>query len=85
MSKKGGKSKGAVSAGIHSNVSKKITNALRRAYMQSGERIMNQLMAWKRGKNVVVTIPNPNKNDTRARFIRVRAIDIWGDPRAKKV
>ena len=84
MAKKGGKSKGAVSAGIHSNVSKKVTNALRRGYMASGERVMNQLMAWKRGKNVVVTIENPNKNETSKRFIRVRAIDIWGDPRAKK-
>lgn len=85
MAKKGGKSKGAVSAGVHSNVSRKITNALRREYMASGERIMNQLRAWKRGKNVVVTIENPNKNETNKRFIRVRAIDIWGDPRAKKV
>lgn len=84
MAKKGGKSKGYVSAGVHSTVSKRILNSARRAYMQSGERIMNQLMAWKRGKNVVVTIPNPNKNDTRARFIRVRAFDVWGDPRMKK-
>ena len=85
MGKKGGKSKGLISAGIHSNVSKKVTNALRREYMASGERIINQLMAWKKGKNVVLTIANPNKNDTSRRFIRVRAIDAWGDPRAKKV
>lgn len=84
MAKKGGKSKGAVSAGIHSNVSRKITNALRREYMASGERIMNQLMAWKCGKNVVVTIENPNKNETSKRFIRMRAFDVWGDPRMKK-
>lgn len=85
MAKKGGKSKGFVSAGVHSNVSRSVTNAVRRSYMASGERIMNQLMAWKRGKNVVVTIDNPNKNETHRRHIRVRAIDIWGDPRAKKV
>lgn len=85
MAKKGGKSKGAVSAGIHSNVSSKITNAMRRDYMASGERIINQLMAWKKGKNVVLTIANPNKNEVSKRFIRVKAIDVWGDPRAKKV
>jgi hypothetical protein len=85
MGKKGGKSKGAVSAGVHSNVSRKITNALRREYMASGERIMNQLRAWKRGKNVVLTIENPNKEDKSRRYIRVRAIDLWGDPRTKKV
>lgn len=85
MGKKGGKSKGFVSAGVHSNVSRSVTNALRRQYMASGERVMNQLLAWKKGKNVVLTMENPNKNDASRRFIRVRAIDVWGDPRAKKV
>jgi hypothetical protein len=84
MSKKGGKSKGAVSAGVHSSVSRSITNAVRRDYMASGERIMNQLRAWKKGKNVVITIANPNKADAAKPFIRVKAIDAWGDPRAKK-
>lgn len=84
MAKKGGKSKGAVSAGIHSNVDRKITTAARREYLASGERHMNQLAAWRLGKNVVLTIANPNKNETGKRFIRVNARDAWGDPRAKK-
>jgi hypothetical protein len=84
MAKKGGKSKGAISAGIHSTVSKTITNALRRNYMISGERHMNQLMAWRKGKNVVLTIDNHNKNETNKRFVCVNARDHWGDPRTKK-
>lgn len=77
MGKKGGKSKGYVSSGVNSNVNPKIRNAMRRDYMQSSERIMNQLKAFRAGKNVVVTIENPNKNETSKRFIRVNARDIW--------
>jgi len=29
------------------------------------------------GKNVVVTIENPNKEDLSRRFIRVNARDVW--------
>ena len=75
--KKGGKSKGAVSQGIHSNVSKAVRKAMRRDYMASGDRIMNQRLAFKQGKNVVVTVDNPNPNETNKRYIRVPANQIW--------
>jgi hypothetical protein len=78
MAKKGGKSKGFISQGLHSNVSRAICNSTRRDYMASGERIANQLAAWKRGRNVVFTIENPNKNETNKRFIRVNARDLKG-------
>lgn len=83
MAKKGGKSKGFISQGIHSNVSKSVRNAMRKDYLASGERIMNQLKAWKKNKNVVLTIENPNKNETNKRYIRVRAHDVWGSPKSK--
>lgn len=72
MAKKGGKSKGFISQGKHSNVDRKITNAMRSDYLKSGERIMNQLRALQKGKDVVMTIPNPNKEQTNKRFIKVR-------------
>jgi hypothetical protein len=75
------KSSGRVSAGVHSNVSKKITNALRSEYRASGQRLINQLKAHKKGKRVMVTIPNPNKNETNKRFIRVPASTVWRDPK----
>ena len=81
MGKKGGKSKGFISQGIHSNVSRPVTNAMRREYMASSERVMNQLAAWKKNKNVVLTMENPNKNETNKRFIRVKAFDVWGSPK----
>lgn len=77
MGKKGGKSKGYISSGVNSNVSSGTRNAVRKEYIQSGERIMNQLKAFRAGKNVVVTIENPNKEDKSRQYIRVNARDIW--------
>ena len=74
---KGGKSKGEVSAGVHSNVARSTKKATRREYMSSPQRIINQRRAFDSGKNVVVTIPNPNPNETNKRFIRVNARDVW--------
>lgn len=44
-------------------------------------RMENQLNAWRKGRNVVLTVPNPNANETNKPFIRVNARDVWGDPR----
>jgi hypothetical protein len=70
---KGKKSTGKtyISNGERRNVNKKILNAIRRDYMNSGERIVNQLRAFHANKKVMVTIENPNKNETNKRFIRV--------------
>ena len=40
-------------------------------------RMKNQIAAFKKGKNVMVTIPNSNPNETNKRFIRVNAKDVW--------
>jgi len=77
MPKKGGKSSGFVSQGLHSNVDRKTRNAMRAEYRVSGERLVNQRRAFDQGKNVVLTIENPNKEETNKRFIRVNARDVW--------
>lgn len=74
---KGGKSKGFISQGIHNNVSKATRRAMRADYLASGERLVNQRKAFDAGKNVMVTIPNPNPNETNKRFIRVNAKTVW--------
>lgn len=79
--RKGGKSKGFISQGERPNVSKKLRNALRSDYLQSGDRAVNQLKAHRAGKRVMVTIANPNKTETNKRFIRVPASTIWRDPK----
>jgi ribonuclease P protein component len=60
------------SAGIHSNVTKKTRNAVRRNYINSNMRPLNQQKALSRGKDIVITIENPNKTETNKPFIRVR-------------
>lgn len=60
------------SQGIHSNVSKSIRKAMRREYMSSGARLMNQMKALAQGKDVVFTIENPRKDETNKRFIKYR-------------
>lgn len=72
MAKKGGKSKGFISQGAHSNVDRKITNAMRSEYLESGDRVLNQMAALRKGKDVVMTIANPNKEQTNKKFIKVR-------------
>lgn len=75
------KSSGKQSAGIHSNVDKKILNAVRSEYLMSADRVLNQLSAHKKGRRVMVTIENPNKNETNKRFIKVPSTTLWKDPK----
>jgi hypothetical protein len=58
-------------------VARATIKALRRDYMQSSDRVNNQLAAFLKGKNVMLTIPNPNKNETNKRMIRVPAAEVW--------
>ena len=60
------------SSGLHSNVSKKILKSMRREYINSSMRVLNQQKALSQGKDIVMTIENPNKNETNRPFIRVR-------------
>ena len=77
MAKKGGKSKGFVSQGIHSNV-KKSTLAGVRADRSEIDKMLNKQRAWLNGSNPWVTIDNPNKEQTNKRKIRVRMNDLMG-------
>ena len=40
-------------------------------------RLINQLSAFRKGKRVMLTIPNPNSNETNKPFIRVPANEVW--------
>lgn len=75
MGKKGGKSKGFVSAGVHSNVSSS-TRRLMRAGKSEGDKLIDKQKAWLKGQNPWVTIDNPNKEQTNKRRIRVRMNDL---------
>lgn len=72
---KASKSKGSVSAGIHSNVSNS-TRRLMRAGKSEGDKLIDKQNAWLKGQNPWVTINNPNKEQTNKRRIRVRMNDL---------
>jgi len=76
---KGKRSKGTAytSKGERRNVSKATTKAVRRELL-GGDRVVNQITAHRKGKNTMVTIPNPNKNETNKRFIRVPGTQVFG-------
>ena len=67
---KGGKSSGNVSQGVHSNTSRNTKRLMRQGYKSSIHRVLNQQKALLQGKDIVVTIPNPNTNETNKPFIR---------------
>ena len=62
--KKGGKSSGNVSQGLR-------RSSIKTSVRDPGTRLINQLKAHLSGKQTMVTVENPNKNETNKRFIRV--------------
>ena len=74
MGKKKSKSSGYISKGIVG------TTRSRKRHWEEGyqsDRIMNQLKAFLAGKNVMLTIENPNKNETNKRMVKVPAHTVW--------
>ena len=67
-----GKSKRAkyTSKGQRDSVSSDLVKVMRRD-THPLDRILHQLKAWSQNKKTRVTIPNPNKNETNKRFIKV--------------
>jgi hypothetical protein len=76
MGKKKTRSK-YTSKGAGPAVSSKIKNSVRKD-RPIGDRILCQLRSWEKGKRTMVTIENPNKNETNKRFIKIEG----NDPRA---
>jgi len=77
MAKKGGKSKGYRSQGLYPTITASARKEGRREYLASAKRAQNQLDAHIAGKRVMLTIANPDKNNTKERFIRVPSTDVW--------
>lgn len=62
------------SKGERRNVSRRW---LKLASKDRDDKLYNQWDAFVKGKNVVLTIKNPNKNETNKPFIRVPAKEQW--------
>lgn len=50
----------------------------------AGDRFINQLNAFLKGKNVVMTVPNGNPLETNKKHIKVNAAQLYGDWRAMR-
>ena len=70
-----------VSKGITHQQPNKYHKIARKEHMSSGGRQDAQLRAFLNLKNVVLTIPNPNTNETNKKFIKVNAREVWGSPK----
>jgi len=68
-----------VSKGERKSVDPKLAAATRRMRdeLNPFRRIIDQQKAFAKGKNVVLTIENPDKNATNMRYIRVPAKNVW--------
>ena len=74
MAKKGGSGKTYTSKGER-------RSSMKTSSRNASDRLLNQQRAWLAGKNVVVTIENPNKNQTNKPFIKVNGSEVFGDPK----
>ncbi len=69
-----------VSKGQHSNVS--ATNRkLAASSVSNATKELNLIRAWREGKNPWVTVKNSDRACTNRPFIRVRANDLYGNPK----
>ncbi len=67
-----------VSQGLRENVSRRWLKLTRK---DTDDRLFNQWDAFMKGKNVMLTIPNPNaKTEPAKPFIRVNAKEVWRNP-----
>lgn len=66
-----------VSKGERRNVSNTWTKLNRLDYRGTITEEHNKYEAFLRGKNVVLTIANPNTNETNKKFIKVPAREVW--------
>jgi len=79
---KGGKSKGNVSQGIHSNVARDTLKRMKQS-RSAADKQLNKTRAYWAGKNPWITMANPNHEETNKRFIRVKANTLWGTPKER--
>ena len=70
------------SSGERPNTNRSVLKSVRKEYLsESFSRLNNQVSAWRAGKKVMVTIPNPNEKETNKPFIKVPARQAWGVPK----
>lgn len=62
------------------SISHKICKAVRRNRTVV-EKLLFKQKAWRKGRNPWLVVPNLNTSEKAKRYVRVRANEVWGDPR----
>jgi len=75
-----------VSKGIHSGTKQSVLRDVRAEKRKKGDRVKNQQAAFIAGKNVVLTIENPDPKGVKEGrpFIRVKAKELWNPIRFER-
>ncbi len=81
MANKSSKAK-YTSQGMYKNVSQKTLNSMKNRNL--GDLFLQKFKAYLAGKNPWLTIENPNKNETAKKFIRIKAVDLYGSLKNRK-
>lgn len=66
---------GKKSSGKHYTSKGERISSMSTASEDAGDRMLNKLKAFRQGRNTMVTIENPNKEQTNKKFIRVNGRD----------
>lgn len=81
--KKGGKSSGVISKGERVSVDPSVTKAVRNGRSEV-EKMLNKQKAWKAGRKVNLLVPNLGADAKKHPFIKVKANEVWGDPKRNR-
>ena len=65
------------SKGSHKVVSQKTKNLVRKS-KPAGQRLVDQVMSWSKGRRTMITVENPNPNETNKRFIKLEGNVVFG-------
>lgn len=66
-----------VSKGERRSQDSRWSKQARKEWVGSTAQMIAKVNAWHAGKKVMLTIENPNKNETNKKMIRVNANDVW--------
>ena len=75
--------KNYTSKGERPNTNRSITKSVRQN-REGGVIELNKINAWKNGKNPWITVPNSGNDAGKMPYIRVKANELWGDPRGRR-
>lgn len=81
--KKGGKSSGVISKGERVSINPSVTKAVRND-RTAVEKMLNKQKAWKAGRKVNLLVPNLGADAKKHPFIKVKANEVWGDPKRNR-